>query len=274
MRTVFWSVKGGSGVTVTAAALALNSPDCLLVDLCGDTALALGVDEPTVGLAAWMHSPNDVDVSALDRLIVNVRPGLALLPTGTTRPELPAPNDLVTKRFAMLGDYLALRSSGEPSSATGPKKQRVLTSLRAGTPDGLVGGMRWSNVIVDAGSFGRSNLAALSELVERADQSLLMVKSCFLAVHGAVGTTLRVDGVVVYGDEERRITDQDISAALGHPVRATMLLQPGVARAVDAGLLAARLPRAFTRSLESLHPTIKSQPAARRGVLNRLPVAS
>jgi hypothetical protein len=274
MRTVFWSVKGGSGVTVTAAGLALNSPDCLLVDLCGDTALALGVDEPTIGLAAWVHSPNDVDASALDRLIVNVRPRLALLPSGTTRPELLASNELVTKRFAMLGDYLALRSSGDQASGKGQRKQRALTNLKENSSSALVDGMQWSNVIVDAGSLGRSNLAALSELVERADQSLLMVKSCFLAVHGAVGTPLRVDGVVVFGDEERRITDHDIAAALGHPVQATMLLQPGVARAVDAGLLAARLPRSFTRSLEALHPTIKSQPTVRRGVLNRLSVAS
>ena len=274
MRTVFWSVKGGSGVTVTAAALALNSPDCLLVDLCGDIALALGVDEPTVGLAAWMHSPNDVDASALDRLIVSVRPGLALLPSGTTWSELLTPNELITKRFAILGDYLASRSSGEHSSDKGQRKQRVLRNLREGTPHGSGGGMQWSNVIVDAGSFGRSDIAALSELLERADQSLLMVKSCFLAVRGAVGTTLRVDGVVVFGDEERRISDHDIAAALGYPVRATMLRQPGVARAVDAGLLAARLPRSFTRSLEALHPTIKSQPNVRRGVLNRSPVAS
>lgn len=274
MRTVFWSVKGGSGVTVTAAALALNSPDCLLVDLCGDTALALGVDEPIVGLAAWMHSPNEVDASALDRLIVNVRPGLALLPAGTTRPELLAPNELVTKRFAMLGDYLALRSSGEQASGKGQNKQRVLTNPKEIPSSAPVGRMQWSNVVVDAGSFGRSNNAALSELLQRTDRSLLLVKSCFLAVHGTVGTTLRVDGVVVFGDEERRITDQDIAAALGHPVLATLLLQPGVARAVDAGLLAARLPRSFARSLEALHPTIKSQPNVRRGVLNRLPVAS
>jgi hypothetical protein len=274
MRTVFWSVKGGSGVTVTAAALALNSPDCLLVDLCGDTALALGVDEPTVGLAAWLHSPNDVDASALDRLIVNVRPGLALLPSGTTRPELHAPNELITKRFAMLGDYLAERSSGEHSSAKGQRKQRVLSSLHESSPKALAGVMQWSNVVVDAGSLGRSNPSALSELLNGVDHSLLMVKSCFLAVHAAVGTTLRVDGVVVFGDEERRITDHDISAALGHRVRTTMLLQPSVARAVDAGLLAARLPRSFTRSLEALHPTIKSPSVVRRGVMNRLPVAS
>ena len=47
-----WSVKGGSGTTVVAAALALSlarrDEGALLVDLAGDVPAALGCPEPTL----------------------------------------------------------------------------------------------------------------------------------------------------------------------------------------------------------------------------------
>jgi hypothetical protein len=40
-----------------------------------------------------------------------------------------------------------------------------------------------------------------------------------------------------------------VEAAVGAPVVATLTLDPAVARAIDAGLLAARLPRLIQRQL-------------------------
>ena len=280
MRTVFWSAKGGSGVTVTALGLGLATPDCLIVDLCGDAALALGVDEPSIGLLAWLHATQAVDASALDRLIINVRPGLALLPAGTTRPDHSPSPMVVAERFALLNHYLASRcSSANQTSNKQTRKQqhRVLMNVsqsandRTGATQNAE--MQWSNVIVDVGTLKQNDTTGREVLLEEADRSLLVVKSCFLAVHATVGLTSRAQGIVVVCDEERRITDNDIAAALELPVVATVVLQPAVARAVDAGLLVARLPRAFVRSLEALQPSMEPAPSSRR-ILNRAAVAS
>jgi hypothetical protein len=283
MRTVFWSAKGGSGVTVTAAALALATPSCLLVDACGDSALVLGVDEPAIGLLAWMHSPHDVDSSSLDRLVISVRPGLDLLPAGTTQPESLASESVVAERFALLGEYLALRSNGDYPSAKGRKQQRALMDRSRASleREAMVGsnGLQWSNVIVDAGMIVGKNGEPTLAFLDSFDRSLLMVKSCFLAVAATIGQgnrtsrTKRIDGLVVLRDEERRISDYEISAALGLPVLASILLQPAVARAVDAGLLASRLPRSLTRSLAALHPPEEPKRTPRR-LIKRLPVTT
>jgi hypothetical protein len=280
MRTVFWSAKGGSGVTVTAASVALNTPDCLLVDLGGDAALALGFDEPAIGLFAWLHAAQEVDALALDRLIVSVRPGLALLPAGTTRPESPVNAAVVAERFALLENYLASRSgSGAQTSVEQPKKQqRVLMNVtsaenRSGEKKPL-GEMQWANVIVDAGTPNQHGSNAVEQILRGADRSLLVVKSCFLAVHAAVGVTHLAQGIVVVCDEERRIATADVASALGIPVVATVMQQTVVARAVDAGLLAARLPRSFTRSLEALWPSMATATPRRRTLHRKAAVAS
>ena len=58
---VCWSVKGGAGTTVVAAALALvlsRSRPMLLADLGGDSPAALGMPEPSgPGLVDWLASP-------------------------------------------------------------------------------------------------------------------------------------------------------------------------------------------------------------------------
>jgi hypothetical protein len=79
--------------------------------------------------------------------------------------------------------------------------------------------------------------------------------------------------VVVVSDEERRITDSDVAAAIGLQVLASVSVQPAVARAVDAGLLSARLPRTYTRSLEALQPAAEPARSQRR-ILQRVQVAS
>jgi Cellulose biosynthesis protein BcsQ len=280
MRTVFWSAKGGSGVTVTAAALALATPDCLLVDLGGDAALALGFDEPSIGLFAWLHATQEVDASALDRLIVSVRPGLALLPAGTTRPESPANAAVVAERFALLENFLSARSSSGAQTSPGQVKQQQRVLMNAALAENRSGEkkphgeMQWANVIVDAGTPKQHGSNALEQILRGADRSLLVVKSCFLAVHAAVGATHLAQGIVVVCDEERRIANTDIASALGIPVVATVMLQPGVARAVDAGLLVARLPRSFTRSLDALRPSTATATPRRRTLHRTAAVAS
>src|SRR5438067_2264733 len=82
-----WSVKGGCGTTVVAAALALrlarSAHGAVLADLAGDAAAVLGRPEPPgPGLADWVAAGPDVAGGALERLAVEVAPGLALIGLG------------------------------------------------------------------------------------------------------------------------------------------------------------------------------------------------
>ena len=94
MLVACWSVKGGSGTTVVAAAIALSlaaqGDGVLLVDLGGDLPAALGSrDTDGPALADWLVADHDVPAGALRRLEVEVTPGLALLPLGPPRPAAP-----------------------------------------------------------------------------------------------------------------------------------------------------------------------------------------
>src|SRR5262245_58082821 len=69
-----WSVKGGVGTTVIAAALALlmagKSPaGAVIADLAGDVPAVLGRPDPeSPGLAGWLAAGDDVPADALRRL--------------------------------------------------------------------------------------------------------------------------------------------------------------------------------------------------------------
>lgn len=86
MLVTCWSVKGGSGTTVVAAALAILlarrlAEGALLVDAGGDAPCALGLPEHGApGLADWLAAPSEIGADALDRLLVDAAPGLSLLP--------------------------------------------------------------------------------------------------------------------------------------------------------------------------------------------------
>jgi hypothetical protein len=80
-------------------------------------------------------------------------------------------------------------------------------------------------------------------------RTLLVTRACYLALRRAVATPWRPDGVVLVAEPGRALRVPDIERAVGVPVVATVSHDPAVARAVDAGLLAARLPRLLQREL-------------------------
>jgi hypothetical protein len=55
--------------------------------------------------------------------------------------------------------------------------------------------------------------------------------------------------VVLVAEEGRALTPSDVEDVLGAPVRAAVSVTAQVARVVDAGLLASRLPRTLEREL-------------------------
>jgi hypothetical protein len=72
-----------------------------------------------------------------------------------------------------------------------------------------------------------------------------------MAIRRAQQLGLRPTGIVLVDEPGRALTSTDVEHALGVPVVADVRLDPAVARAVDAGLLIARLPRSLIVSLRS-----------------------
>ena len=60
---------------------------------------------------------------------------------------------------------------------------------------------------------------------------------------------LRPSEVVLLSEPGRALTRADVEDCVGAPVVAEVAVDPQVARAVDAGLLATRLPRALAREV-------------------------
>jgi hypothetical protein len=205
-----WSVKGGSGTTVVAAALALvlaeSSAGVLLVDIAGDLPAALGVNDPGgPGLADWLAA-EDVSADALGRLLLDVAPGVQLLPW---RGGLAPPDG---------------------------SADRLLTALAQET----------RTIVVDCGSTGTPLALAVAA---SASISLLVLRPCFLGLRRAMVAPVRPSGVVLVGEPGRTLDRAYFEHTLGVPVRTEVPWTEGVARAVDAGLLAGRLPKPLAKAL-------------------------
>ncbi|MDO8364331.1 MAG: hypothetical protein Q7V88_15675 [Actinomycetota bacterium] len=219
-------MKGGSGTTVVSAALALvlsRRRPTLLVDLAGDAPAALGLPEPAgPGVADWLASPT-ADAAALHRLAVPATDTLALLPRGSQAPG---------GRWADLAVALAgaTTASALEGTAAGPAGD-------AGTGAGAV--------VVDAGTG-----APPPALLAAATHQLLVTRPCYLALRRAAASGLQPSGIVLLTEPGRALTAHDVERALGAPVVAELAYDPTVARAVDAGLLAARLPRSLAQQLK------------------------
>ena len=216
----FWSVKGGSGVTVTAAlyatALARRHGATTVVDLCGDQPAVLGLAEPRgAGWSDWLATP-DGSAEALARLLVDVRDDLTLLPVG---------------------------SAGDCSGARAVHLAAALSTL--------------GHVVVDAGVVdpsapGDGDLrAALFGALAGVGRTTLVLRPCYLALRRAMQVTAHVDGVVVVSEPERALGATDVERLLGARVLATLEVEPAVARAVDAGLLVQRRHRGILRAVEA-----------------------
>ena len=102
------------------------------------------------------------------------------------------------------------------------------------------------DVIVDAGT-GEPPAA----LAAGADRSLLVTRPCYLSLRRAARIAARPTGVVLIDEPGRALSSDDVAAALGAPVVATLLLDPKIARAIDSGLLVSRLPHACILELRA-----------------------
>ncbi len=195
---LLWGVKGGSGVSVVAAGLAVATArhrPVLLADLGGDQPAVFGLDDDgRPGLAEWTATVDPRDDS-LGRLVRRARPSVDLLVRGVG----PIPDDASDRLVDALGD--------DPRS-----------------------------LVVDAGNHA-GGLRAPSGV-----RSVLVVRSCYLALRRAAQLEHRPDAVVLVVEAGRALDRRDVERVVGTPVVATVEVDAVVARRVDAGVLPDRLP--------------------------------
>jgi hypothetical protein len=220
-----WSPKGGSGTTVTAVLLALASVrttgEALLADLTGDVPAALGAPDPA-GPGLTDWLDASADVGA----------------------------DALGRLEVDVGRGLRLLPCGAASHSAG-------TALRAEALASLLGA-DGRTVIADCGLADRS---PGRDLCAGATLSLAVLRPCYLAIRRALGAPVRPAGVILVAEPGRSLQRRDVEELLGVPVWAEIPLDATVARAVDAGLLGARLPRPFERGLERALDTVAPRPA-------------
>jgi MinD-like ATPase involved in chromosome partitioning or flagellar assembly len=207
-----WSAKGGCGTTVVAVSLAT-----LLARSAGE---ALIVD-----LAG--------DVPAV---------------LGLPEPEGPGVADWLGAGAAVPADALSRLEVGGPGGVRVLPAGGAVDGATSGRGDVLAALLAADArpVVADCGSMPDGARLAVAA---SASVSLLVLRPCYLALRRAAAFPLRPSGVVLVDDGGRTLTAVDVEAVLGVPVRAVVEVDPAVAAAVDAGSLAARLPRRLQRSL-------------------------
>lgn len=217
MLLAICSPKGGSGTSVVAATCAVvlaRSRPTLLADLDGDQAALLGrAHDPAEGLGNWLAMGPEAPTEALERLALDVGPGLRLLPRGRAE------------------RLLAPVADAEAGAA-------LATALRD------------QCVVADAGA---AEAPATRALVEVADVVAVVLRPCYLALRRAVRSPLltRAAGAFVVEDPQRSLRARDVSEVLEIPIVGRVPWRASVANAVDAGTIARRPPECLVRPVET-----------------------
>jgi hypothetical protein len=211
-----WSSKGGSGTTVVAGALAAvlgrrGDDGSLLVDLAGDVPVSLGMPEPPgPGVTEWLAAGPEAPIDALGRIEIPATPDVSLLPCG---------------RLGLLD----------------PERAELLAAILAADP---------RPVVVDVGAIGVNGDPDVDRVRRvfalAATHSLLVTRACFISLRRAINLPFRPSGIVLVHESYRSLGGREVADVLGAPIVATVPVDGAIARAVDAGLLASRIPRVLT----------------------------
>jgi len=215
----YWSVKGGVGTSVVAAAtairLASEDRDTTLVDLTGDQPALLGMvagatpSEP--GIGDWVAAGEGVAADAIGRLTEDVAPGLRLLRRGT--------------RAALV----------ERTAVSEDQRPRLMVALEVLARSGPV--------VVDAGL----DPAGLRSLLGGQHRSVCVLRACYLALNRAQQAAGPYERVILVEEPGRALRSRDVAAAVGASHVERVAWDPRVARSVDAGTIVSMLPPPLRR---------------------------
>jgi hypothetical protein len=233
-----WSATGGSGTSVFTAACALvlarqardagHATGVRVVDLAGDLPAVFGLGaDPEVGVADWLDASVEAPTDALDRLLGEVAPGIALLPRGR-----------------------------------GPQLATALPAAESGAALAVALGHGESPVLVDCGT---AREPAARAVVEVADVALVVLRGCYLALRRAVHAPPleHTAGVVLLDEPGRSLGASEIGQVLDLPVLSRVPVKDAIARAVDAGVLPTRLPEPLGRAAGELLRRIGARAGSR-----------
>lgn len=210
---VCWSVKGGSGTTVVSSALAV-----MLGASSSDGArvVDLAGDLPaTLGMAEPVGLGVSDWLMSPDEVDPDALENLLISASAnlSVLPRGTTPMD-ETSRFELLAS--ALSSLQQP-------------------------------VVVDAGSG-----SARSPFVIYAQTSYLVIRPCYLALRRAAALEHPPTGIILIVEDGRALGRHDVEAVVGAPVVAEIPYESSISRAVDAGLLAGRLPTTLGQRLSAV----------------------
>jgi MinD-like ATPase involved in chromosome partitioning or flagellar assembly len=207
---VCWSVKGGSGTTVVASTLALVHAE---KSPRGALIVDLAGDVPAVlGLA----EPSGIGISEWFAQNEN-----------SSRIALQSIAIQATANLQLI-------SRGSGQIVANANFSELAASLA--TFD--------LPVVVDAGCG-----VVPTELLARASSSLLITRPCYLSLRRAAQLNVAPTGVVLINEPGRALGKRDVESVIGAPVIAEITFDATISRAVDAGLLASRLPGMLAKQL-------------------------
>jgi MinD-like ATPase involved in chromosome partitioning or flagellar assembly len=207
---VCWSVKGGSGTTVVASTLALVHAEKTSR---GALIVDLAGDVPAVlGLA----EPSGIGIGEWFAQSEN-----------SSRMTLQSIAIQATANLQLIS-----RGSGQIA----PNANFAELAASLATFD--------LPVVIDAGCGVVS-----PELLARASSSLLITRPCYLSLRRAAQLNVAPHGVVLINEPGRALSKRDVESVIGAPVVAEITFDATISRAVDAGLLASRLPAMLAKQL-------------------------
>ena len=210
---VCWSVKGGSGTTVVASTLALMRA---AESQRGALLVDLAGDVPAV--------------------------------LGLAEPSGPGISDWFA--HCDLGSRMTLQSIAIQATANLQIIARGSKQLDANENfTELCAALKTFDlpIIVDAGCGLPS-----PDLLAHASSSLLVTRPCYLSLRRAAQLSVSPTGIVLINEAGRALGKHDVEAVIGAPVIAEIIFDAAIARAVDAGLLASRIPTIMSKQLAAV----------------------
>ena len=212
---VCWSVKGGSGTTVVASTIALMRA---AESQRGALLVDLAGDVPAVLGLAESSGPGINDWFA------NCDHG--------SRMTLQSIAIQATAKLQIIARGLKQLDA---------KENRNFTELCAALKSFDL------PIIVDAGCGLPS-----PDLLAHASSSLLITRPCYLSLRRAAQLSVSPTGIVLINEAGRALGKHDVEAVIGAPVVAEIDFDSAIARAVDAGLLASRIPTIMSKQLAAV----------------------
>ena len=209
---VCWSVKGGSGTTVVASTLALVHAE---KSPRGALIVDLAGDVPAVlGLA----EPSGIGVGEW-----------------FTQNENSSRMALQSIAIQATANLQLISRGATPINASANFTELSASLATFDLP-----------VVIDAGCGVVS-----ADLLARASSSLLITRPCYLSLRRAAQLNVAPTGVVLINEHGRALGKRDVESVIGAPVIAEITFDPVISRAVDAGLLASRLPSVLAKQLSA-----------------------